>query len=355
MSQQQPGTAIALSPTKFSDVPAGQVQRAVFLPQSLQQAMDFADFMSRGKGVRPWMRGDPNVCLMVLQQAMRWGMDPYAVANKAYYTNETLCFESQLVNAVINTSGVLIGRLKVLYSGDVQGGKGRESLVCRVVGRLKDDPENELILDQALNTISIRNSPLWVTNPKLQLAYHATRSWARLYAPEVILGVYTPDEIDEGLPAEISPASPAPDRRDFAPEAALPAENAVDAEFEPVDEGKTAGEPAFDQDTGETAPQTQDSVEKGPETGKKSPEKAKKSPDNAVNQTEIPSDPLEWAAWERQLTEDVTKTPSILRVNELRREAQPALDAAPDDILDRIQDLFSDRIVELTPAEGGKK
>jgi hypothetical protein len=33
--------------------------------------------------------------------------------------------------------------------------------------------------------------------PRQQLAYLAVKRWARLYCPDVILGVYTADEIDE--------------------------------------------------------------------------------------------------------------------------------------------------------------
>ena len=42
----------------------------------------------------------------------------------------------------------------------------------------------------------IRNSPLWKSAPKQQLAYLAVKYWARLYCPEVILGVYSTDELE---------------------------------------------------------------------------------------------------------------------------------------------------------------
>ena len=43
---------------------------------------------------------------------------------------------------------------------------------------------------------AVRNSPLWKSDPKQQLAYLAIKKWARLFTPDVILGVYTPDEMD---------------------------------------------------------------------------------------------------------------------------------------------------------------
>lgn len=51
-----------------------------------------------------------------------------------------------------------------------------------------------------------RNSPLWVSNPKQQIAYLGVKYWARLYCPEVILGVYSPDEVEQRTEREINPA-----------------------------------------------------------------------------------------------------------------------------------------------------
>lgn len=42
-----------------------------------------------------------------------------------------------------------------------------------------------------------RNSTLWADDPRQQLAYLAVKRWARLFCPDVILGVYTPDELDD--------------------------------------------------------------------------------------------------------------------------------------------------------------
>lgn len=42
-----------------------------------------------------------------------------------------------------------------------------------------------------------RNSTLWADDPRQQLAYLAVKRWARLYCPEVILGVYTIDELEK--------------------------------------------------------------------------------------------------------------------------------------------------------------
>ncbi|EDW6828024.1 recombinase RecT, partial [Salmonella enterica] len=56
-----------------------------------------------------------------------------------------------------------------------------------------------------LSGVVTRNSPLWVSNPKQQIAYLGVKYWARLYCPEVILGVYSPDEVEQREEREINP------------------------------------------------------------------------------------------------------------------------------------------------------
>ena len=57
-----------------------------------------------------------------------------------------------------------------------------------------------------LSSVITRNSPLWISNPKQQIAYLALKYWARLYCPAVVLGVYTPDEVEQRTDKEINPA-----------------------------------------------------------------------------------------------------------------------------------------------------
>lgn len=169
------------------DVTAG-VSRTAFVPSSMGEAMEVAKLMAAGNFVPGHLRGKPGDCLAVVMQAARWAMDPFAVGNKTYFVNDRMAYEAQLVNAVVNSSNLLDGRLKVDWKGS------GNDLECFVSGRLKGDPDIKT-RHVKINTITTRNSPLWKQDPEQQIAYYTTRAWARLHAPEVLLGVYTPDEI----------------------------------------------------------------------------------------------------------------------------------------------------------------
>nr|WP_308736935.1 recombinase RecT [Salmonella enterica] len=47
------------------------------------------------------LAGKPADCMAIVMQAMQWGMNPYAVAQKTHLVNGVLGYEAQLVNAVI--------------------------------------------------------------------------------------------------------------------------------------------------------------------------------------------------------------------------------------------------------------
>lgn len=84
--------------------------------------------------------------------------------------------------------------------------KDEEGIGIRVWATLRGEDEPR-VLDLLLAQARTRNSTLWADDPRQQLAYLAQKRWARLYSPGVILGVYTPDELDQIQPEkEINPA-----------------------------------------------------------------------------------------------------------------------------------------------------
>lgn len=187
---------------------------AAFLPRNMAEAMELAKIMAASRFVPPHLRQQAGDCLAVVMFAQRVEADPFAVASKTYFVNDRMAFEAQLVMALVNTRAPLAGRLDISWTGE------GNSLVCRVAGKLRGD-EREKIVTQEIATITTKNSPLWKTSPRQQLGYLTARMWARLHCPEVLLGVYTPDEIQDMGELErrddgsYGPPPPRPQRADF--------------------------------------------------------------------------------------------------------------------------------------------
>lgn len=194
---------------------------------SMDKMMRLADFMASGKSALPaHLRGSPGDCLAVVMQACQWNLNPFAVAQKTHIVNGVLGYEAQLVAAVINTSKVVIDRFNFEWFGDwkkvigkfaiKKGDKGEyrvpgwqlsdeEGLGIRVWATLRGETEPR-VLELLLAQARVRNSTLWADDPKQQLAYLAQKRWARLYASDVILGVYSPDEFDAPAPKDMGQA-----------------------------------------------------------------------------------------------------------------------------------------------------
>lgn len=189
---------------------------AIFSPSGLHKLQAFAEVMAQGKATVPaHLSGKPADCLAIALQAAQWGMNPYAVAQKTHLVNGTLGYEAQLVNAVITSSTAVQGRFKYEYGGDWEKFKpgavnasNERGLNVRVGAVLKGETEITWGEPLYMEYVTTRNSPLWKTAPKQQLAYLAVKYWARLYCPDVILGVYTPDEFEPAQRSErdVTPA-----------------------------------------------------------------------------------------------------------------------------------------------------
>lgn len=209
MSQQIAPIATAMELTDQ----IGNPSAFLFDAQRMQALMDFADMMSKGTVTVPkHLQGKPADCLAITLQAMRWRMDPYIVGGKTHLVNGNLGYEAQLVVAVLKNSGAVRGRPHYEYRGD------GNNLECRA--GFVPAGEDAIVWTEwlSISGITTKNSPLWKVNPKQQFGYLQARNWARLYAPDALLGVYTDDELqvvpmqpterDMGLAEVVEPAKP---------------------------------------------------------------------------------------------------------------------------------------------------
>lgn len=164
----------------------GQTSLAI---TTMSEAMEFAKIMALSdKAIRAPFRGNPGMCLAICIQAHEWGLNPYAVASKAYIVNDQVAYESQLIHAVIESRAPLKSRLNCRYEGEGQTRK------CIVFGTFTGDTDSREYATPMFKDIPTKLSPLWKFDPDQQLFYYGSRAWCRRWAPDVILGIYAPEE-----------------------------------------------------------------------------------------------------------------------------------------------------------------
>jgi hypothetical protein len=169
---------------------------SALIPTSMDQAMKLAEMMSRGRLVPEHLR-NPSDALMVVEMAMRFGMSPFAVAQATSVIQGKLMLEGKLVAAALNASGILASRLDYIFDGS---GPGRSVTVTGVLRGETKERAVSVTLQEAKTS-----NGMWTKQPDQQLVYAGTRVWARRHAPEVMLGVYAPEEFDHDMPAKEPP------------------------------------------------------------------------------------------------------------------------------------------------------
>lgn len=173
-------------------------------PQSLGEVVGFSKLMaSSGHAIPAHLRQNPGACMAVTIQALGWQMSPFAVALQTYKVGDSIAYMAQVIAAVINSRAGLKHRPLIEYTGE---GPTRQ---CKVTFTFKNgdvrDYQSPMFKD-----IAIKNSPLWKADVDQQLSYFSLRSCARRHCPEVILGVYDPDELEHAEPVRQVTERPAP-------------------------------------------------------------------------------------------------------------------------------------------------
>lgn len=171
-----------------------------FIPTNFQQLKAVAIILSKSNLVPEHLQGKVENCMLIVQQAVTWGHPVLAVAQASSVVRGRLCYEGKLISAVINQSGLIEGRLQYEFSG-----KG-DDLTCSVSATIKGE-SSPSVLSTRLGSVKTEKNHLWKSDPGLQLSYRAVRNWCRLFLPEVITGIYSPEEIIEIPLKNITPSA----------------------------------------------------------------------------------------------------------------------------------------------------
>ncbi len=153
-------------------------------------------------------------CFRVVNQAIRWGMDPWSVIDETYVVKGKLGYQGKLVAAVINARAGIPGGLKAVYNAKAGddfaivvytsvfplGADGLASLQAYA------DSEDRRALGEltALGILAVRlsvgqgrtDNQMWKKDPEQKLFYSAATKWARRHRPEIILGVLTEPDLE---------------------------------------------------------------------------------------------------------------------------------------------------------------
>lgn len=129
-------------------------------------------------------------CFLIVNQSIRWGMDPFSVMPETYVVGGKLAYQGKLVAAVINARAGLSKRLSYKYSGT----KGKDDFTITVSGTFPGEDEPRTV-DLSVGDAKTQND-MWRKDPEQKLVYSGATKWARRHCPEILLGIVTDDDIE---------------------------------------------------------------------------------------------------------------------------------------------------------------
>lgn len=168
--------------------------RSTLIPDSLRE-----EGTKDKKQELPFERVAAN-CFLIVNQAVRWGLDPFSVAQAVSVVHGKLCYEGKLVAAVIQAKLGFNLHHHFVGEGDaMRVYLSDRPLTDEIVATLKPGirrPDMRLFDGSVSEWKTTGTGTPWTPkNFVRMLIYRGTRDWCRIYEPALMLGVYTPDEM----------------------------------------------------------------------------------------------------------------------------------------------------------------
>lgn len=165
------------------------------LAQRMAKALASSDL------VPPQYRNNVSNTLLALEIAQRIGASPLMVMQNLNIIHGKPSWSSQFIIAAINSCG-RFSPLRFRVEGEGEARVVTAYALEKGTGEVLDGPPVSIAMAKAEGWMA-KNGSKWATMPDLMLRYRAAAFFGRLYSPDVLMGVYTADEVVEIDAAEV--------------------------------------------------------------------------------------------------------------------------------------------------------
>lgn len=160
--------------------------------ESFRNNFKVAQYLSKSNLIPQQYQGKTEDCAIALDMADRMGVSPLMVMQSLYVVKGKPSWSGQACMSFIKAK---YGEAEPVYTGE----RGTDSRGC-YVRAVKPDGE---VIEGTEVTIRMAKAEGWTTNkkwinmPELMLAYRAAAFFARVYCPEILMGVAVEGEVDD--------------------------------------------------------------------------------------------------------------------------------------------------------------
>ena len=171
---------------------------AIFAPAQFEHAQRIAKVLSSSDLVPTQYKNNVANTLVALEMANRMGASPLMVMQNLHIIHGRPSWGSSFIIASLNSCG----RFTTLrFVGDAN--KCKAVATDKATGEVLEGPTVSLEMAKAEGWLDKAGSK-WKTMPELMLKYRAAAFFGRLFAPEVLMGMQTSEEV-----IDITPIQPA--------------------------------------------------------------------------------------------------------------------------------------------------
>lgn len=193
-------TALAVQSEQLNEVMAKPTGGFI---ESFRESYKLASVLAKSSLVPQQYQGKTEDCALAIDMAERMGVSPLMVMQSLYVVKGKPSWSGQACMSFIKAK---YGDAQPVYTG--QRGTDTRGCFVRVI-----KPDGEVIEGTEV-TIAMAKSEGWMSNskwknmPEQMLAYRAAAFFARVYCPEILMGIQVEGEIED---TERSQPQKAPD------------------------------------------------------------------------------------------------------------------------------------------------
>ena len=205
MLEQQVTLMKQQADAQFALTPIGQQLRQFEIAQRIGQ------MFAQSTMVPDTYKGNIANCVIAVDMAQRMGANPLMVMQNLYMVHGNPSWSTKFLIATINQCGRF---LPLMYeSNDLQG----DDYGWRCYTYAKDDVQRKNRLEGSWITWKMvkqekwdykpdksgKNTSKWSSMPEQMFKYRAAAFWQRQYAPEISMGFYTREEIEDTFAEDV--------------------------------------------------------------------------------------------------------------------------------------------------------
>jgi hypothetical protein len=190
--------------TQITEITDSQIARESAAFEMLQRQ---AKMFASSSLVPKEFQGNIANCAIGIGIAKRLGADPFMVLQNVDIIHGRPSFRATFLIAMVNSSG----RFEPLQF-KMEGTEGAADRSCIAWAKSKDDgtvlegPKITIAMAKAEGW-STKAGSKWITMPELMLRYRAAAFFARLYAPDITLGMMTAEEAHDTVERDVTPSA----------------------------------------------------------------------------------------------------------------------------------------------------